>query len=92
MPLLHPRIASPLAQTLGLFLAPDSARRMRGERLDALRLQGIVIGDARREALNRRAQVATREDAMVRLAAIDAAHREWRKRLRSAERLPHEDQ
>jgi len=91
MPLLHPRIPSPLAQTLGLFLGHDSARRTRGERLNALRLQGIVIGDARREALDRRAQVATPENAMVRLAAIDAVHREWQKRLRSAERLPRED-
>jgi len=91
MPLLHPRIASPLAQTLGLFLAPDSARRTRGERLNALRLQGIVIGDARREALALSTQGATGEDATVRLAAIDAAHREWQKRLRSAERLPRDD-
>ncbi len=91
MPLLHPRIPSPLAQTLGLFLAPDSARRTRGQRLAALRLQGMVIGDARREAVALSTQVATRAEAMVRLAAIDAAHREWRKRLHSAERLPHED-
>lgn len=80
MPLSHPYIASPLAQTLGPFLAPSSERRTRGQRLDA-----------RREAVALSTQGATREDAMVRLDAIDAAHREWRKRLRSTERLPRDD-